>query len=78
MSRETAYDYLKAQLELPDYFGRNLDALRDSLTDLPETRLIIKSPHYILTGMGEYGARLLNVLHDAAEESGRLEIKYKL
>ena len=32
--RKTLYDALEAHLELPDYFGRNLDALDDVLYDL--------------------------------------------
>ena len=29
--RAAAHDHLKAQLKLPDYYGRNLDALYDLL-----------------------------------------------
>jgi RNAse (barnase) inhibitor barstar len=34
-SKEVAFDELAARLEFPDYFGRNLDALNDSLGELP-------------------------------------------
>lgn len=34
--RETLYDRIAVSFDFPDYFGRNLDALFDCLTDLSE------------------------------------------
>ena len=33
-TRETAHTYLKEILHLPDYYGRNLDALYDCLCEI--------------------------------------------
>lgn len=41
MGREQVHSYLKEMLSLPDYYGCNLDALYDSLTELPETHLVL-------------------------------------
>ena len=35
-SREQLHDYLARTMDFPDYYGRNLDALYDMLTDIME------------------------------------------
>lgn len=39
--RQSAHKYLKWMLEFPDYYGNNLDALYDCLTDMRHLTLII-------------------------------------
>ena len=39
-----AHDYLKEMLEFPEYYGKNLDALHDCLTDLEDVEITITSP----------------------------------
>ena len=34
-NRDTAHAYLKKVFSFPDYYGNNLDALHDCLTELP-------------------------------------------
>ena len=67
---EAVYDYLTAELALPDYFGRNLDALHDCLTDISTpTRLI-------LTGTASpCGRRFLPVVKDAAKCNKHLSVE---
>ena len=38
---KTAHPYLKEMLDFPDYYGENLDALEDCLTDMDETMIRI-------------------------------------
>lgn len=38
------HDYLKEMLEFPEYYGKNLDALHDCLTDLENVEITITSP----------------------------------
>ena len=38
------HDYLKETFDLPEYYGKNLDALFDCLTDLDEVEVTIISP----------------------------------
>ena len=67
---EAVYDYLSKELSFPDYFGRNLDALHDCLTDIgAPTRLI-------LTGASTPCARrFLPVLRDAAKRNKQLSVE---
>ena len=67
---EAVYDYLQEELCLPDYFGRNLDALHDCLTDIGiPTRLI-------LTGTkAPLARRFLPVFRDAAKRNRYLSLE---
>ena len=38
------HDYLKEMLEFPEYYGKNLDALYDCLTDLSDVEITITAP----------------------------------
>ena len=69
-SADAVYDYLAAELRFPAYFGRNLDALHDCLTDIgAPTRLI-------LTGTeAPVAQRFLPVLRDAAKQNRYLSLE---
>ncbi len=59
---------LIALLNLPDYCGRNLDALYDALTSLPEaTELTISHFSGLEARLGDWGRRLRKMLLDACE-----------
>lgn len=75
-SREALWDYLKEELPLPDYFGRNLDALYDVLTEYRKPLTIkLTNKEQIETYLGGYGESLLEVFADAADENGYLDIQ---
>ena len=62
------HDYLKEMLEFPAYYGKNLDALHDCLTDLEDVEITITSPE-------EDGAifqRILRVFKAADRENETL------
>ena len=67
---DAIYDHLQAELAFPEYFGRNLDALHDCLTDVSTpTRLI-------LTGaLSPCAKRFLPVLRDAAKRNKYLSVE---
>ena len=74
--RSRAHAYLKEALRLPDYYGRNLDALYDCLGEIGEETVIvvpkaIQNKEYL----GEYGKTMLQVFRDAAEENEALTVK---
>ncbi len=60
------HDYLMEILEFPEYYGKNLDALHDCLTDLEDVEITITSPK-------EEGAifqRIVRVFRAASREAG--------
>lgn len=70
------HSYLHQALELPEYYGTNLDALYDCLTEISEeTELIVPAKVESDEYLGWYGKQLLQVMQDAAAENGRLHIK---
>lgn len=72
--RLPAHDYLKEALALPDYYGRNLDALYDCLTELDETEIRFVN----LDAAGDsYFSRVLSVFQEAREENPRLHLFFE-
>ena len=59
------HEYLKEILQFPEYYGKNLDALHDCLTDLDNVEITITAPE-------EDGAifqRVVRVFQSAAREN---------
>ena len=67
---------LKRKLKLPNYYGGNLDALWDCLTDLVDLPLEIEWKNYDTArkNLGEYAARVLDLLEDADSVSVTVDI----
>ena len=66
------HGYLKECLEFPEYYGMNLDALHDCLTDLENIEITITAPD-------EDGAifqRVARVFKAAARETESLEVNF--
>ena len=65
-----AHDYLMKTLEFPEYYGKNLDALFDCLTDLENVEITITLPN-------EDGAifqKILRVFKAADRENESLKL----
>lgn len=66
--RASAHAYLKSALDLPDYYGANLDALWDCLSsDSTPRRIIIFNAKLITASLGDYGESLLALFQELAE-----------
>lgn len=77
-TREQAHSYLAAQLRLPDWYGGNLDALYDLLTERGEPlRLLVRRPGAVKAALGSYGAALLAALREAAAENPALQLVFE-
>ncbi len=72
--REEAHRYLTEALELPDYYGNNLDGLFDCLTETDGLTLVLRGAEE-LRRAGGYGARILDTMADAAREDPGLLIR---
>ena len=69
---ESAHDYLGRTLRLPEYYGRNLDALYDCLCGLftSDCIIILLNGGQMKNGLGVYGDKLIQVFEDAMGENG--------
>ena len=64
------HDYLMEMLDFPEYYGKNLDALHDCLTDLEDVEIMITAPE-------EDGAifqRILRVFKSAENENASIKL----
>ena len=67
---------LAEELAFPEWYGGNLDALHDCLTEVhEETVIAILQPESLLETLGSGYARLCRVLADSAEENPYLTIQ---
>lgn len=71
---EQAYAYLRELFGFPAYYGNNLDALYDMLTQITEPSFIIFQPAASDRQSGFY-RRLLRVFRDAAEDNPALRLR---
>jgi ribonuclease inhibitor len=68
--KTSAHKYIKKQMNFPDYYGENLDALWDLLsTTSTSTTIYLINEHEIINNLGEYGNLLLEVFQDASFEN---------
>ena len=71
--RRAAHIYLAKTLEFPDYYGKNLDALFDCLTEKEACTIRFQGAAE-LYGKGGYGAKVLEVMRRAAEANPLLQM----
>lgn len=74
LHQEQAHSYLAEVLEFPDYYGKNLDALFDCLTELVECTISFRNDD-ILQQADCYGAKVLQVFEEAAQANSRLKLE---
>ncbi|MBO4288880.1 MAG: barstar family protein [Lachnospiraceae bacterium] len=70
-TRQAAHTYLAKELQLPDYYGRNLDALADCLSEMsPDDYILLQHAEDLTDRLREYGDRMLDVFTDACAAGG--------
>ena len=76
--RPAAHSHLADRLELPTYYGRNLDALYDVLSEIgDDTEITLENPAAVIENLGKYGEALRGTLQEAAESNPHLTIILK-
>lgn len=74
-SAEKAHRYLKEQMDFPDYYGENLDALYDMLTETGDKTFIrIDNGFAMEESKDGYGKKILNVFRLASSENDNLKV----
>jgi len=71
--RDKIHAHLKKLLDFPEYYGENLDALYDCLTDI-EAEITIPSETDFSEKMGEYGKKMFKVIIKAADANSYLQV----
>ena len=68
------YDRLASELALPEWFGRNLDALYDCLTDLSDAQITVYGWNRLVEVLGGKSKALYRVLTQAGLENPGLVV----
>ena len=74
LQKEQAHLYLAEVFDFPDYYGKNLDALFDCLTELGECTIVLGGES-ILRETDGYGIKVLKVLEEASRVNSNLSLK---
>jgi len=74
-NREMLHQTLKEALDFPEWYGNNLDAMYDLLTDMQEEVTIeLRDQEQLEAHLGAYAKAFLRALKDAASEQKMIHI----
>ena len=74
-SRADMHDVLAKGLDFPEWYGKNLDALHDCLTDISEEcEIVIENDEKLRNALERQYKGFMKVFEDAAEETGKIKI----
>jgi len=71
--KQEAHRYLAEVFSFPDYYGGNLDALYDCLSELPACTVRLENP-WGLVNLGQYAVGLLRTFYDLSLERDDFEL----
>lgn len=73
--RTALHEALTQALSLPGYYGKNLDALFDCLTDIEEpTEICLVGYDTLCEKLGRYGSLVKRVICDASRENNKISL----
>ncbi len=73
-TKARAHEVLLSALHFPDYYGKNLDALHDCLTDMECAQICVYFAADARRMLGAYADALFQVMLDSAEENAGLTV----
>ncbi|MEA1975856.1 MAG: barstar family protein [Bacillota bacterium] len=69
-SKKETHIYLKEMMNLPNYYGHNLDALWDILTSTCyKQNISLINTHNLINHLNKYGENLIKVFKEASDEN---------
>lgn len=69
------HDEIEKKLDVPGYYGRNLDALYDVLTDMAECAIVLKNAEIMENCCGEYAKKVIKVIKDAEAQNSSMAFR---
>ena len=77
--RKDFYKDVRQKFDFPDYFGRNLDALHDCLTEVGrDVTVLLLNRDALSENLGAYAEKIVRVLKNSAEENDYLTFRTML
>lgn len=77
-NKEILHDHLAESLDFPKWYGRNLDALYDCLTDMQEeSEIRLRNEKDLTEHLGKYANILKKVLCLAAKDHGKIHVVFE-
>ena len=74
LDRQGVHEHIKEVLGLPDYYGKNLDALYDVLNELCG-EVVIKNFHDMEENLGSYAGAVMKTFVDAAAVNPEMKVR---
>lgn len=76
--KEGFHTTMEEKLEFPSWYGKNLDALHDCLTEVfTNTQIRFVNCHHLEEVLGLYTVAIRRAINHAAEENPCIEILYE-
>lgn len=75
-NRQTVHLYLKYKLDLKDYYGNNLDALWDVLSDYDVSlKICLINKDVMIKELNGYGQSIIDLFQDVSKENKNIAFK---
>ena len=71
------HDEISSALSFPDYYGKNLDALYDCLTELSDQHLVLEHFSALENTLGDYASSIKQVFQEAENDCLSLCITFR-